>query len=33
VPVLLHSRDLKAGTLRGILKLAQMSEAEFLELL
>ena len=33
VPVPLHNRDLKAGTLRGILKLAEMSEAEFLDLL
>ncbi len=33
VPVPRHNRDLKTGTLRGILKLARLSEAEFLDLL
>jgi predicted RNA binding protein YcfA (HicA-like mRNA interferase family) len=33
VPVPRHNRDLKAGTLRGILKLARLSEAEFVDLL
>ncbi len=33
VPVPRHNRDLKAGTLRGILKLAEMSESEFLDML
>jgi predicted RNA binding protein YcfA (HicA-like mRNA interferase family) len=33
VPAPRHNRDLKAGTLRGILKLARLSEAEFANLL